>query len=90
MCLQLVEEVWCSSVDSFYAKLTRFSEVLSDWGKEYTGSFKKRINKSKKIIQMLKGRTDSNYLQLMCEEKKKLTEAYAQHEVFWRQRSKQL
>lgn len=90
MCVQLVKEVWCSPIDSFYDKLTKCSEVLSEWGKEFTGKFKKRINSSKRIIQMLKGRTDTNSLLLRCEEKKKLTETYAQQEVFWRQRSKQL
>lgn len=39
---------------------------------------------------MLKGRTDNISLNLLQEEKKKLTETYVQQEVFWRQRAKQL
>ncbi|KAL8093893.1 hypothetical protein AgCh_035686 [Apium graveolens] len=64
-------------------------EVLSIWGKEITGNFKDRINKSKRALKTLKGRRDEQSIKLVQEEKKKLVETYAQQEVFWRQRSKQ-
>lgn len=90
MCYQLVEDVWSNSVCSFYEKLKICANVLSDWGKEITGDFKGRIHKSKKTIQVLKGRKDDISLKLIHEEKKALTEIYAHQEVFWSQRSKQL
>lgn len=75
---------------SFYDKLSLCSDILSAWGKEITGNFKGRISKSKRILKALKGRRDSHSVQVVKEEKKKLSETYAQQEVFWRQRSKQL
>lgn len=89
MCYQLVEDVWSNNSFSFYEKLKVCADVLSTWGKEVTGDFKGRIHKSKKKIQALKGRKDDISLKLIHEEKKALTEIYAQQEVFWRQRSKQ-
>ncbi|KAK1390943.1 hypothetical protein POM88_019121 [Heracleum sosnowskyi] len=91
MCYHLVEDVWNNYADrSFYDKINQCSEVLSVWGQEVTGSFKKRINHSKKVLKTLKGRRDEEAIIVVREEKKKLSETYAQHEVFWRQRSKQL
>lgn len=58
MCYQLVEDVWSNNSNSFYDKLILCSEVLSAWGKEITGNFKGRINRSKKILKALKGRSD--------------------------------
>lgn len=42
------------------------------------------------MLKALKWRKDTQSLKVYQEEKKKLTETYAQQEVFWRQRSKQL
>lgn len=70
--------------------MSNCADILSVWGKEITGNFKGRINHSKRVLKILKGRRDSYSLNLYQEEKKKLNETYAQHEVFWRQRSKQL
>ncbi|KAK1383559.1 hypothetical protein POM88_021294 [Heracleum sosnowskyi] len=67
---------------SFYDKLNQCLEVLSAWGQEVTGSFKKRINHSKKVLKTLKGRRDEEAIIAVREEKKKLSETYAQQEVF--------
>lgn len=40
VCYKLVEDVGSSSSESFSAKLTQYSELLSAWDKEVTGSFK--------------------------------------------------
>lgn len=91
LCYQLVEDVWTSnSQSSFYEKLTLCSDVLSIWGKEITDNFKGRISQTKKILKTLKGRRDDASIETVKVEKKRLTETYAQQEVFWRQRSKQL
>lgn len=91
LCYQLVEDVWLNnSQSSFYEKLSICSNVLSTWGKEITGNFKGKINQSKKILKTLKGRRDAAPIKTVKVEKKRLTEIYAQQEVFWRQRSKQL
>lgn len=71
MCKILVEQVWNSSSDrSFYEKITECSEILSAWGQEITGSFKKRINSSKMILKRLKGRRDENSIKVAQDEKK--------------------
>lgn len=90
-CYTLVEDVWRNNPNSsFYEKLLHCSEVLSAWGKDITDNFKERISSSKKILKMLKGRRDTSSIEAARNEKKNLTEIYAQQEVFWRQRSKQL
>ncbi|KAK1368648.1 hypothetical protein POM88_034740 [Heracleum sosnowskyi] len=80
MCYQLFEDVWSDNSSTFYDKLSRCTEVLSAWGKEITGNFKGRINRSKKILQALKGRRDSKSTRTIQEEKKKLSETPRRHE----------
>ena len=70
MCYQLVEDVWSNNSSSFYDKLSLCSEVLSAWGKEVTGNFKGRINRSKKVIKALKGRRDDRSVKVLQEEKR--------------------
>lgn len=69
-----------------YDKLSMCAEILSAWGKEITGNFKERINRSKKILKTINGRRNTHSLKVCHEEKKKLTETYAQQEVFLFQR----
>lgn len=90
MFYQIVEDTWSSNTGTLFDKLSSCADILSVWGKEITGNFKGRINQSKRVLKTLKGRRDSYSLNLYQEEKKKLNETYAQQEVFWRQRSKQL
>ncbi|XP_074342861.1 uncharacterized protein LOC141680570 [Apium graveolens] len=91
MCQKIVEEVWSSGMSrSFYEKLEECSKILSSWGKDITGSFKNRIHQCKRAIKFLKGRRDDLSLATLKKEQKQLSEIYAQQEVFWRQRSKQL
>lgn len=75
---------------SIYEKLEAFSEILSSWGKEITGSFKNRIHQCKRAIKVPNGRPDDHSLAMLKEQQKRLSEIYAQQEVFWCQRSKQL
>lgn len=90
MCKPLVEDVWFRYQGrSFYEKITECAEVLSEWGKEIIGSFKKRIHELKKKLKALKGKRDDNSLVCIKENQKRLTEVYAQQEAFWRQCSKQ-
>lgn len=72
-----------------FEKIARCAEVLSVWGEEFTGSFRRRINHSKHVLKRLKARRDVHSVELCRPEKTKLSEVYAQQEVFWRQRSKQ-
>ncbi|XP_074327095.1 uncharacterized protein LOC141665037 [Apium graveolens] len=90
MCKQLVEDVWFRFQGrSFYEKIAECASVLTEWGKEITGSFKTRIHECKQKIKLLKGRRDDFSVECIKENQKKLAEAYAQQEAFWRQRSKQ-
>lgn len=91
MCRKIVSEVWQKhSGKTLEEKIFLCSGILQQWGKEVTGCFKTRINKSKAIMLATKGRQDSRSVKVYQEESKKLTEIYSQREVFWRQRSKQL
>lgn len=74
----------------FQEKIIFYSEVLSKWDKEITGSFKTRINQCKKIMRIMKGRMDTNSAQIYNDATKRLTEIYNEQEVFWRQRCKHL
>lgn len=90
ICYQLVENAWNhESNRTFYEKLSQCTEMLSAWGQEFTGSFKTRINRCKNILKALKGRRDTASLKVAYDEMKNLSD-FAQQEVFWRQRSKQL
>ncbi|XP_074342398.1 uncharacterized protein LOC141679917 [Apium graveolens] len=91
MCRKIVEDSWqLAEGKPFKEKIDCCLAVLVKWGKEITGSFKSRINQCKKTMRVLKGRKDSNSIQLYRGTAKKLTEIYNDQEVFWRQRCKQL
>lgn len=91
ICQQIVQDVWNQHIQlSLYEKLTECANVLSIWGQEVTGNFKKRINGYKKILKQLKGRHDPISIKVVQTEKKRLSDIYVQHEIFWRQRSKHL
>ncbi|XP_062076041.1 uncharacterized protein LOC133780185 [Humulus lupulus] len=91
MCKQLVKESWeaCHNSD-IGVKLKHCSGVLWEWGKAYTGCFKERIGKCKKVLKKYKSRRDDEAVRRYKEAQKDLHEVYSQREVFWRQRSKQL
>ncbi|XP_074352761.1 uncharacterized protein LOC141691911 [Apium graveolens] len=91
MCQQIVAEVWAEHEHlSLFDKLKECLNILSAWGQEITGNFKQRIKSCKRILKTLKGRRDDNSVELIKHEQRKLSEIYTQHEVFWRQHSKQL
>ncbi|XP_074342605.1 uncharacterized protein LOC141680216 [Apium graveolens] len=91
MCQQIVAEVWAEHEHlSLFDKLKECSNILSAWGQEITGNFKQRIKSCKRILKALKGRRDDSSVELIKQEQRKLSEIYAQQEVFWRQRSEQL
>ncbi|XP_074347239.1 uncharacterized protein LOC141686079 [Apium graveolens] len=90
MCKQLVEDVWFRNQGrSFYEKLTECADVLSEWGKEITGSFKNRTREYIRKIKALRGRRDDYSVTCLKDYQEKLAEVYAQQEAFWKQRSKQ-
>lgn len=91
MCQHIVGEVWNKYQGrSFYEKVSACADVLSEWGRQITGSFKNRIQACKRVIKSLKGRRDDTSVHLIKENQKNLAEIYAQQETFWKQRSKQL
>lgn len=91
ICQEIVKETWSRYAErSLQEKIRLCAEILSEWGKEITGSFKTRINQYKKTMRTMKSKRDSRSLQQYSEAAKQLTEVYNQQEVFWRQRSKQL
>ncbi|XP_074349508.1 uncharacterized protein LOC141689198 [Apium graveolens] len=83
MCGKIVEETWASSSSiTLGSKLKECSKSLASWGQEITGSFKKRIDQSKKIIKMVRGRRDELSVKQFQDKNKKLTEVLTQQEVF--------
>lgn len=91
MCQQIIVKVWSSGMSrSFYGKLEECSEILTSWDREVTRSFKHRIYQCKRAIKLLKGIRHGNLIATLQAKQKKLSEVYAQQEIFWRQRSKQL
>lgn len=91
MCQEIVKETWFRHEGrSLQKKLCFCAEILSEWGKEITCSFKSRIKHHKTVMEETKGRRDSRSVQQYIDSSKQLTEAYSQQEVFWKQRSKQL
>uniref|UniRef100_A0A803NLX7 Zinc knuckle CX2CX4HX4C domain-containing protein n=1 Tax=Cannabis sativa TaxID=3483 RepID=A0A803NLX7_CANSA len=91
LCIQIVKESWDGSVGSdIQRKVAVCSRQLQNWGKEYTGKFKERIGRWKKEMNRWKSGRDESSIMNFKQAKKNLVETYAQREVFWRQRSKQL
>lgn len=92
MCKKIVEETWekVQNGATFHDKISSCTEVLSSWGQEVTGNFRRKINQSKKILRVFKGRRDVDSIKQYQEENKRLTEILTQQEVFWKQSSKQL
>uniref|UniRef100_A0A803NVG6 Uncharacterized protein n=1 Tax=Cannabis sativa TaxID=3483 RepID=A0A803NVG6_CANSA len=91
LCFQIVQDSWGNdnSVE-IMEKIRLCGQNLETWGKNLTGSFKKRIGFWKKKIAQFKGSRDADDISAYNEAEKQLFEIYAQREVFWRQRSKQL
>ncbi|XP_074355853.1 uncharacterized protein LOC141695513 [Apium graveolens] len=86
MCKQLVKDVWFRNQGhSFYEKLTECADVLSEWGKEITGSFKNRTREYIRKIKALRGRRDDYSVTCLKDYQEKLAEVYAQQEAFWKQ-----
>lgn len=89
MCQQLITDVWDRNQGkSLFDKIIECSQILSAWGQDITGSFKKRIHAHKRIIKTLKGHRDDRSAHILKENQKNLAEVYAQQETFWKQRSK--
>ncbi|XP_060966406.1 uncharacterized protein LOC133034911 [Cannabis sativa] len=90
MCKVLVESCWVGSGNcTIQEKIRHCEEVLGKWGKDITGSFKKRIAKCKAQIGNSKWGRDPVSIQQHEEGKTKLYEVLTQRETFWKQRSKQ-
>lgn len=91
VCKLIVEGSWHKNQnENLHTKLSKCLEEVSVWGREFTGNFKKRIDKCKQIIRSTKGRRDREAIQRNQNANKELTEILTQHEIFWKQRPKQL
>ncbi|XP_074336904.1 uncharacterized protein LOC141674077 [Apium graveolens] len=87
--LEIVEDIWENYKDeSTQVKMEKCTRALSEWGKDFTKSFRKRIDRRKKIIRRSNGRRDDYSINQYREENKKLAEILTQQEFFWKQRSK--
>uniref|UniRef100_A0A803QGY6 Reverse transcriptase n=1 Tax=Cannabis sativa TaxID=3483 RepID=A0A803QGY6_CANSA len=91
LCLKVVKDTWAQAVGSpIMDKVKNCGEVLLEWGKDYTGNFKKRIQECKvEICHWKKGRDTvavSNYKAAHIN----LNNILLQRKIFWKQRSKQL
>uniref|UniRef100_A0A803PVR0 Reverse transcriptase domain-containing protein n=1 Tax=Cannabis sativa TaxID=3483 RepID=A0A803PVR0_CANSA len=91
MCAQIVKDSWeLCCMKTVTEKIDYCGQSLAEWGKSYTGNFKSRIQQCKKEVRTWKKRRDPASIAKFQEAEKELFEVYAQREVFWRQRSKQL
>lgn len=67
-CHQIIKDAWSKNKDgSFYDKINECTAVLSAWGQEITGSFKRRISICKKAINHMKGRRDEASVTVMLD-----------------------
>uniref|UniRef100_A0A803PR88 Reverse transcriptase domain-containing protein n=1 Tax=Cannabis sativa TaxID=3483 RepID=A0A803PR88_CANSA len=91
MCAQIVKDSWeLCHLKTVTEKIDYCGQSLAEWGKSYTGNFKSRIQQCKKEVRTWKKRRDAASIAKFQEAEKELFEVYAQREVYWRQRSKQL
>uniref|UniRef100_A0A803QSS3 Reverse transcriptase n=1 Tax=Cannabis sativa TaxID=3483 RepID=A0A803QSS3_CANSA len=62
-------------------KIEKCSEVLAEWGKEITGSFKTKISKCEKRIKLLKGMRDADSAKRYQEENERLAEIKRNNQI---------
>ncbi|XP_060964883.1 uncharacterized protein LOC133033858 [Cannabis sativa] len=91
LCYQVVKECW----EEYYLvgiqeKIQRCGELLSVWGKDYSGNFASRIKYWRNEVRRWKQGRDPDAITKYKEAETELFEVLTQKEVFWRQRSKQL
>uniref|UniRef100_A0A803QIG7 Reverse transcriptase domain-containing protein n=1 Tax=Cannabis sativa TaxID=3483 RepID=A0A803QIG7_CANSA len=87
---QIIKNCWEEySHLSLSEKINKCSASLSSWDYKLTGNFKKRLNKSKKILSTMRGSDDQYSTADFDEEKNNYFEILAQQEIYWKQRSKQ-
>ncbi|XP_074328105.1 uncharacterized protein LOC141666018 [Apium graveolens] len=80
---KMVEDSWGSNQNNnLQEKLQKCASVLAEWGKDITGSFKKRITKCKQTLRATRGRVDQGSVRLYQEAITNLNEVYVQQEVF--------
>lgn len=87
ICRQIVEESWrkpCN--EDLRVKISNCLTNVSAWGQEFTGNFRERIARCKKVIKLTKGSRDVEAIERHQAAKKNLTEILIQKEVFWKQR----
>ncbi|XP_060960728.1 uncharacterized protein LOC133031275 [Cannabis sativa] len=90
LCGQLVKNCWDENIHvSLAEKIHMCSLILTEWGYEITGSFKQRLNKSKKKMSHLKSATGPFSTDDFSAEQCNYFEILAQQEIYWKQRSKQ-
>ncbi|XP_074355749.1 uncharacterized protein LOC141695401 [Apium graveolens] len=89
LCSIIVQDNWEASGD-FRHKIQRCAESLSDWGKEITGCFNKRIKECYQVLKHLCRKRDDQSVKQYRDTKQQLFFILDQKEIFWCQRSKQL
>ncbi|XP_030505207.2 uncharacterized protein LOC115720191 [Cannabis sativa] len=90
MCFQIVEDSWQRvGVGRILNKLNVCADALSQWGKEITGNFKRRIRECNPEMKLLKKKRDDISVARYSEARKQLFAIIDQREIFWKQRAKQ-
>ncbi|XP_060965763.1 uncharacterized protein LOC133034618 [Cannabis sativa] len=90
MCFQIVEDCWQRvGVGGILNKLNVCADALSQWGKEITGNFKRRIRECNAEMKLLKKKRDDISMARYSEVRKQLFAIIDQREIFWKQRAKQ-
>lgn len=91
LCSIIVRNNWTANVNStIQQKIQLCADTLSDWGKERTGCFNKRIKECHQKLKYLRRKRDVESVKEYKDTKHQLYLILDQKEIFWRQRSKQL
>ncbi|XP_062091311.1 uncharacterized protein LOC133797433 [Humulus lupulus] len=90
MCRHLVRESWKKAAKAdIHGKLQHCITVLSSWGRENTGYFKRKLQQYQMELNRYKQRRDGAGLTRYKEAYQKLFYTLHQQDVYWRQRAKQ-
>lgn len=91
VCRKIVEDSWLlHQKDALQTRISKCLEDVSAWGLDFTGNFRERIHRCKKVIINTKGSRDLEAVQRHQKANQELSEILTQQEVFWKQRFKQL
>ncbi|WCJ24385.1 hypothetical protein M5689_006349 [Euphorbia peplus] len=90
-CRDRITSAWNSYTGfDFLRKQQACVEVLFEWVEEIRRQFKGQISNCRIVLKRLRSKTDSNFQNLLIENRRSLNALLLRQEVYWQQRAKKI